>query len=78
MNKVALSKQAWHLICNPDSKWGHVLKGHYFPNVSFWDVSRHRSGSWIWRSLLVGRDFLKQKCYWVVGDGASIHIWEDK
>lgn len=47
MNITALAKQAWSILCFPQSKWSLVLKGIYFPNSSFWVVPRNRSGSWI-------------------------------
>lgn len=30
-----------------------------------------------WRSILVGRDLLLENLGWIVGDGASISIWDD-
>ena len=34
--------------------------------------------SWIWASILQGRDFLKNHGRWIVGDGRSIKLWRDK
>lgn len=62
---------------NPDSLWVQVLKGVYIHSLSFWDVSSSKAGSWIWRSILKGRDLLKSNCQWNIGNGVSIDLWED-
>ncbi|RYR27027.1 hypothetical protein Ahy_B02g061353 [Arachis hypogaea] len=36
-----------------------------------------RNASWIWKSLLEGRDFLRRKGSWSIGNGAEVDIWED-
>ncbi|XP_025608180.1 uncharacterized protein [Arachis hypogaea] len=44
---------------------------------SLWDAEEGRNASWIWKSLLEGRDFLRRKGRWSVGSGTEIDIWKD-
>lgn len=44
----------------------------------FWDVKPKSGISWVWRSILHGRDLLKQQGRWRIGDGAEISITEDR
>lgn len=60
MNSALLSKQAWRIIQDPTSYWAATLKGIYFPNTTFWNADDKRRSSWVWKSLLHGRELLKQ------------------
>ncbi|XP_025681990.1 uncharacterized protein [Arachis hypogaea] len=42
-----------------------------------WEAREGRNTSWIWKSLLEGRDFLRRKGRWSIGSGTEIDIWED-
>lgn len=64
INSTLLAKQACQLMMYPNSLWARVLKSFYFPNRQFWDVPSNKSGSWIFRSSLHGRDLLKENCLW--------------
>ncbi|KAF7824555.1 reverse transcriptase [Senna tora] len=61
-----------------DALWVKTLKNIYFPNTDFWSVKAKKDSSWVWRSLLQGRDFLKKHVAWQVGNGDSIRVWQDK
>ena len=54
-----------------------VLKVKYFPNQYFWRVSSKQSSSWIWNSLLVGRDLIREGHLWQIGDDNQAKCWED-
>ncbi|KAF7828452.1 reverse transcriptase [Senna tora] len=41
-------------------------------------LQQKKDSSWVWRSLLQGRDFLKKHVAWQVGNGDSIRVWQDK
>ena len=41
------------------------------------EASDSQAGSYVWRSILKGRDVLKEGLRWKVGDGTSIRIWSD-
>ncbi|XP_075480639.1 putative mitochondrial protein AtMg00310 [Primulina tabacum] len=77
-NEALLAKQPWRIIRYPDSLTARVLKGRYF---KFGNVLNDRLGSnpsFIWRSLLWSRNILEKGLLWRIGDGKSIHIFEDK
>ena len=54
-----------------------MLKAIYFPNSSFLDAQKRRGASWIWASILHGRDLIKRGGKWCVRDGNSIRINSD-
>ncbi|KAJ1416724.1 Ribonuclease H-like superfamily [Sesbania bispinosa] len=77
MNLAHLAKQAWRIINNPEALWVRILKSIYFPNNSFLQVKKKYGGSWIWSSLMEGRDFAKRNGQWLIANGRDIHLWED-
>lgn len=42
------------------------------------EVKCNKNSSWLWKSLIKGRDLLKQGIRWEVGNGKKIKFWEDK
>ncbi|XP_033134013.1 uncharacterized protein LOC117127539 [Brassica rapa] len=76
-NDAFLGKLGWRLYNNPGLLLSRILKGKYFPSESFMEVTEKSAISHGWRGVLIGRDLLKENLGWVVGDGASIRIWED-
>ncbi|XP_015959674.1 uncharacterized protein LOC107483570 [Arachis duranensis] len=76
-NIAQLAKQAWRMLKEEDAIWVRILKAIYYPNCSLWEAREGRSASWIWRSLLEGRDFLRRKGSWSIGNGTEVDIWED-
>ena len=78
MNLALLAKQAWRLLQNPNALWAQIMKAKYYPNHSILEVPRRKGVSWVWASIMQGRDFLKSNGRWVVGNGQSIRIWEDR
>ena len=67
MNMALLGKQAWRIITNPNSLLATILLPKYCKNESFTKVSYKPGSSWIWRSILIGRD--------VVLKGLDFQIW---
>ncbi|KAL5767711.1 hypothetical protein ACOSQ2_014494 [Xanthoceras sorbifolium] len=77
-NQALLAKQGWRLITNLNSLANRMLKGCYFPNSSFLQASRSSSGSFVWRSLLWGRDLIEQGFRWRIGDRSSVYVYNDR
>lgn len=77
MNSAHLAKQAWRAIKNPQALWVQVLKSIYHPTVDFLQAKRKRYDSWVWASLLHGRDIVKKNARWQVGKGDMINVIED-
>ncbi|GKA89233.1 reverse transcriptase [Tanacetum coccineum] len=63
-NLALLAKQGWRLIVNPGSFWARVLKGIYFPHSNFLTASKGSHPSWLWQSLIKGRDLLLHGVRW--------------
>lgn len=57
MNKALLTKQVWRLIQEPSSYWATTLKSIHFPNSEFWNANSRNGTSWVWKGLLIGRNY---------------------
>lgn len=76
-NCALLAKQYWRMISNPETFWASILKGLYFPNGSGLDAKKGASPSWLWSSLMEGKDLLDKGLRWNVGNGEKIQFWGD-
>ncbi|CAN1239055.1 LINE-1 retrotransposable element ORF2 protein [Linum grandiflorum] len=77
LNLALLAKQGWWLATVPNSLAAKVLKGKYFPSSSFLKAKTSATGSWIWQSLLRGRELLLSGVAWQFGDGHSFNFLEE-
>jgi hypothetical protein len=68
-NQAMLGRQSWRLLTEPESLCARVLKGRYFPSCNFWDAPKPRSSSFIWRSILFGKELVQRGVRWGIGDG---------
>lgn len=76
-NMAMLSRQSWRLLQFPDTLCATVLKAKYFPECSILEVVAQPGASYTWRSILLGRDLLKEGIVWRIGDGTSVRVWTD-
>lgn len=76
-NQSLLGKQASRIWSNPNSLVARVLKQRYFRNGSFLESNLGSRPSFAWRSLLHGRDLLKQGLVQLIGDGTNTNVWWD-
>ncbi|XP_065621168.1 uncharacterized mitochondrial protein AtMg00310-like [Quercus suber] len=74
-NLALLAKQGWRLQQNPNSLAHRVLKAKYFSDSSFLEAQLGKKPSYLWRSIMAAKNFIKEGFRWVVGDGRSIEIW---
>ena len=49
---------------------------NFFP-IALMEAVDTQDGSYAWRSILVGREVLKEGMSWRVGDGTSIWVWSN-
>ena len=76
-NQALLAKQAWCILQVPTSLCARVLKARYFQDNSILSASCPASGSFTFRSILHGRDLLREGLIWRVGAGLNINIHHD-
>ncbi|XP_073363071.1 uncharacterized protein [Aegilops tauschii subsp. strangulata] len=87
-NQALLAKQAWRLmqepdslvarlLQEPDSLVARLLRARYYKDSSIMQATCPSNGSYTFRSILFGRDLLKEGLVWRVGDGADILIHHD-
>ena len=76
-NDALLAKQAWRLPQNKNSLFYRVFKPNFFPHCSIMEVTKSQARSYAWRSILKGREVLKEGMRWRVANGSSIRIWSD-
>ena len=76
-NLAMLGKHGWRLITKPDSLYGPMLKGKYFPLTDFMHATVPKNASATWRAIIAGRETLKVGLIRRIGDGSSVSIWND-
>lgn len=76
-NDALLAKIGWRITRNPTSLVAQVLLGKYCKHETFWDCLAPSNASHGWRSILAGREILKQGTGWEVGNGEAIYVWSE-
>lgn len=74
-NLALLAKHGWRL--QMDSLLFEVFKAKNFPNCEFVQASVECKPSYVWRSIMAAQDIVRRGLRWQVGNGKSIHIWQD-
>ncbi|GAU17808.1 hypothetical protein TSUD_171970 [Trifolium subterraneum] len=77
-NEALLAKQGWRILTKPNSLMSRTLKAKYFPHHSFFQAKKWTRPSYSWKSIHQARWILKKGCFWIVGNGQHINIWEDR
>ena len=77
-NHAMLAKQGWRLFKNPNSLVGKVLKACYFPNGDFLSAKKEKHASFVWSSIVWGREIIERGSRWRVGSGLNIDIFKDR
>jgi hypothetical protein len=77
-NEALLAKQGWRLITEPQSLVAQVLKAKYYPQQSFLKAKHSYRPSYSWQSIQKASHVLKRGCFWWIGNGKQISIWEDR
>jgi hypothetical protein len=77
-NEALLAKQGWRIFTEPNSLMARVLKAKYFAKCNFLQAKLGQKASYSWQSILKARWILKNGCFWLVGQGNNINIWDDR
>ena len=77
-NLALLAKQCWRLTHSEKSLCYRVLQARYFPNNTFYRATIGPRPSYLWRSLMAGKQILEEGSRWRVGNGQSIDVWRDR
>lgn len=76
-NMALLAKQCWRLLQNPQSLFYRVFKVRYFPTCSIMEANLGNNPSFLWRSILSGREVIRKGLSWVspANGRAPLPIW---
>lgn len=76
-NFALLANQSWRLISNGPALVFRVLKDRYFAHSDTMEASLGSNASFLWRSLLKGREVNKQESRWRIGNGMQVKVFGD-
>lgn len=75
-NLALLCKQGWRLLNSPETLVARLFKAKYYPTHSFLEANLGSNPSFIWRSILAGKDLLKIGLTRRIGSGSDSKIWD--
>lgn len=61
-----------------DSLVTKVLQDKYFPSGDLLNASTPSFYSFLWRSIMLGKELCKAGLKWRIGDGKFVHIYGDR
>lgn len=77
-NLAMLGKQLWGLMRDPNTLSARILHSNYFPRGDILNVGFDFKPSYLWRRLLSARDLVEKGRAWIVGNGKSISISNER
>ncbi|KAI3893697.1 hypothetical protein MKX03_032113, partial [Papaver bracteatum] len=60
LNMAFLAKTAWRIASQPDSVVSSLFRAKYHRNCQFWDAPMPGRASWSWRSIVKGKNLVKE------------------
>ncbi|KAH9695348.1 putative reverse transcriptase/RNA-dependent DNA polymerase [Citrus sinensis] len=75
-NQALIAKQGWRIIQHPESLMARVLKAKYFNQSSFMEAKLGSRPSFVWRSILWGRQIMQKGLRWKIGSGNQVCIYK--
>lgn len=77
-NQVMLAKQAWRIFQKLDSLVAKVLKAKYFHSTDFMKCKVGCNASYVWRSIVWGKELLDKGLVKRIGNGETTKVYKDK
>ncbi|XP_019163496.1 PREDICTED: uncharacterized protein LOC109159839 [Ipomoea nil] len=74
-NIALLAKQGWHLLTQPESLVSRIMKAKYYPKTDFMEAQIGGNPSFLWRSILAGKQVLQLGIARRVGNSLHTLIW---
>ena len=74
-NNALLAKQFWRMAKSDNTLVVSLLKARYFPDCNIFEAGLGSHPSFTWRSILSARDLVVKGSRWLIGDGATLDIW---
>ncbi|KAL9450662.1 hypothetical protein AB3S75_012400 [Citrus x aurantiifolia] len=75
-NQALIAKQGWRVLQNPKILLSKILKARYFKHSNFMEAKLGSKPSFVWRSILWGRQVLCKGSRWRIGDGEKVYIYK--
>lgn len=76
-NQALVAKQGWRILQFPNSLVARVLKAMYFKHIGFIDASMRSKQSFIWRSVLWGRQVIQKGSRWRIRDVKNVKVYKN-
>lgn len=74
-NQAMVAKQGWRLLQFPNSLVLKVMQARYYWNSDFLRANIGSNPSFIWRSIIWGRQVIKKGMRWRIGNGKKISVY---
>lgn len=76
-NQALLGKQVWRIMLKPDCLMARLLEARCLPDGNILNARVRRKAFYAWKSILYGRDLVKQRMRFVIGNGEIVDMWTD-
>lgn len=73
-NLALLGKQVWRILQHPDCLMAKILRNRYFHDTNILNATQKSRASYVWKSILEGRDLLRKGMRFVIGNGTMINF----
>ena len=71
-----MAKQSWRIIKYPESLMAKILQAKYFKGADFLQAKLGSKPSFVWRSIIWGRQVIVNGMRWRIGTGDRVKIYK--